>query len=300
MRIIELNETYLQDFISFCQLHRHKVDESYLSDVDLNTYSFVDNLTYLVIENESVIGVCSLMKDSYYLKGKKLRFRIFYGKEACVYPLLWTKILEVVHDVNQVFLFLSEENKEEREIITNLGFSIERYSFLFKRDTSKLTPDFNEDYQIKPFQFNRDEIFWCDVINKSFNFLTSHISDVTEDMVNQLQHQDGFLDTGLMMLYHRDFVIGVLSVSKDEYNGESVAYVGPIAIIPTYQRQGLGTKLLETAIAYAWNHKYKKIILSVNAENDHALGLYIREGFEKIHVAISYCYNINRGELNGI
>lgn len=52
-----------------------------------------------------------------------------------------------------------------------------------------------------------------------------------------------------------------------------------IAILPEFQRQGYGSKLLIHCINYCLTNKLGNIYLDVEANNQHALNLYLRLGF---------------------
>ncbi|WP_042476755.1 GNAT family N-acetyltransferase [Bacillus ndiopicus] len=72
-------------------------------------------------------------------------------------------------------------------------------------------------------------------------------------------------------------------------NVHKEAAIEYIAIAPTFWRQGLGTKLLSTALArISTTHQIPEVQLTVGKTNDSALRLYIAAGFTVKHELISY------------
>ena len=74
-------------------------------------------------------------------------------------------------------------------------------------------------------------------------------------------------------------VVGWVDVSPQM--GEARAHIGTlgIALVPGVRRQGLGERLLRTAIGAAWAKGLTRIELSVRADNARAIALYERCGF---------------------
>ena len=66
------------------------------------------------------------------------------------------------------------------------------------------------------------------------------------------------------------------------------AYVQTIAVAPDAQGHGLGTRLLKELIAESERRGCKRLDLEVRADNDVAIGLYERHGFERIGLRRGY------------
>jgi ribosomal-protein-alanine N-acetyltransferase len=86
-------------------------------------------------------------------------------------------------------------------------------------------------------------------------------------------------------------------VAEDE--GELVGYAGlaavghqadvqTVAVAPTAQGRGLGRLLLDALLAEARRRAATEVLLEVRAENEPALALYRRAGFERIGVRRGY------------
>ncbi|MFA5960680.1 MAG: GNAT family N-acetyltransferase [Tatlockia sp.] len=68
---------------------------------------------------------------------------------------------------------------------------------------------------------------------------------------------------------------------------EDSAILSDIAIIPTHQRQGLGSELLANCINHALTCGKTRLTLDVETSNQNALKLYLRHGFKTIN-AVDY------------
>jgi len=55
-----------------------------------------------------------------------------------------------------------------------------------------------------------------------------------------------------------------------------------LGVIPSFQGRGIGSLLMERAIAHAWQIGVRTVVLSVRIENPRAIGLYERFGFQRI------------------
>ena len=64
--------------------------------------------------------------------------------------------------------------------------------------------------------------------------------------------------------------------------GPPTGWIGQIGVLPEARGRGLGRMLLRWSVAYLRRHGAADIELAVEAENDLALGLYLRAGFEPV------------------
>lgn len=81
----------------------------------------------------------------------------------------------------------------------------------------------------------------------------------------------GYAITHLKIVKH---LLRLKEGRNDEY------HIGLLATLPTYRGQGLGTKLIETAVKNALKKGFKKISLTVKQDNMGAQRLYQRCGFK--------------------
>lgn len=69
---------------------------------------------------------------------------------------------------------------------------------------------------------------------------------------------------------------------RTELNDPQSYLLNSIAIIPTYQRCGIGTRLVEAVVAEALKQKFSSVTLHVWADNTKAIAFYQKLGF-KLH-----------------
>lgn len=100
------------------------------------------------------------------------------------------------------------------------------------------------------------------------------------------------LPGGMMFLFHHDKPVGIVRGAADEYEGEPIMNIGPLAILPEYQGRGLGRILLRAALRFAKEKSYASTILSVNGENERAKTLYLQEGFRQVEAVVCYAYRL--------
>lgn len=297
MKIENLSQERMGDFISYCKSHRKEVDDSFLYDDDLERFKIgEENPTYLLMdEEENIIGVASLIIDEYYKKGKKGRFRIFHSITNNVeyYKKLLREILKHTEGINEIFVFVNEENKGIMNILNSLNFYIERYSFTLIRDAGPIEAAiFPEGFNLKTFEFNRDEEHWCEVRNAGFTKLKGSETPRTPEMISEMQYDGGLLPGGMKILYNHDEPVGIVGVSSEIEDGIEYAFIYSLAVKPERQGKALGRNLLRLALHYGETLGIDRGMLTVNGENDKALNLYHKEGFYKDEVAICYNYDI--------
>ncbi|MBG0740046.1 ribosomal protein S18-alanine N-acetyltransferase [Paeniglutamicibacter antarcticus] len=69
---------------------------------------------------------------------------------------------------------------------------------------------------------------------------------------------------------------------------QPIADVQTIAVLPDCEGQGIGTALLQALLAEAADRDADDVLLEVRADNPRAQQLYLRFGFEQIHVRARY------------
>lgn len=287
-------------FIAYCLAHRCEVDDSYLYDKDFTSFEpDEENPTYIVKQDEKIIAAASLIIDDYHRRGKNGRFRIFHSEKQDAYALLFAEIMKHTQQLDKVFLFVPFVNSELAENMEKLRFTIDRYVFLLIYEIKELPQArLPNGYSIRAFQPDRDEEDWCHIRNTAFSQLKGNSTPITPDMVRQLLLQPDYLDGGLMFLLHNNKPVGIIRASHDTYDGAPSMNIGPIAILPAHQGKGLGKQLLRTALQFAGKRNYKKTVLCVNAENERAKELYLKEGFVQAEGVTAYAYHLNKQSQN--
>ena len=82
------------------------------------------------------------------------------------------------------------------------------------------------------------------------------------------------LITILMKIDGQPVAYGHIDMEKDRY------WLG-IAVIPDFQGKGLGNKIMKELIERAARKGISEVFLSVDKENNEAIGLYLKFGFKE-------------------
>lgn len=298
MRIEILKSNRVEEFIAYCRKHRAEVDDSFLYDDDLKEFEVnVDNPTYIAVDdNDKIIAAASLIINEYHRRGKKGRFRIFHSEvpEAQVYNKLLQAILTHTEGLDKIFVFIHADSSEAIEIIEELKFTVERYSFFLVREDLEVQAfKLPERYEIKPFKAGEHEKAWCEVRNSAFAKLKGSETPITPEMVSKMISDSDNIEGATMLLYHEERPVGVIRGALDEYEGTQTMNIGPVAIIPEYQGKGLGRCLLRAILHFAKKNNFKMTSLCVNGDNERAKALYLQEGFKQVEAVVCYDYYIN-------
>ncbi len=295
MKVIPLNQENLESFKNYCRTFRDELDESFISDGELSKFRVSDdNPTFLLIIGDEVKGVLSVMISDYYKRGKTARIRIFHSStnEFVAYRLLFNEIQHIKQDFNEMYLFAKEDDMILQNILKQLNFNIERYTYVLECDEIKQTMiEVPCGFQLRPNVFNQDEEDWCNVRNDAFK--GQQISDFTLELVAKYKENDDYLEGGMILLYHHKSPVGQVMITKED---DTYSYIGQLAVKKEFQKQGLGRLLLKAAMQFSFEQNFTKSVLVVNAENEKALSLYLSEGFIKTSCVICYKYFFNKFE----
>jgi mycothiol synthase len=294
VKIVKLNEENYNVFISYCKKHRDVLDDSYLIDWELDRFkiSEYENPTFLALVNNDILGVSSLLTNEYLLRGNRARFRILHTMidDINVYRNLLLETEKTVSHLKELVIFSKYDNSKLNEIYIELGFIIDRYIFILIHNdlTNVRIKDQPENYYIKPMNFQTDCETYRQIRNDGFKDLKGSEIPMSTDEVSNLSERDDYIPDGIFILYHQKNPIGIIRTYKELHNEETVIGIGPIAINYEYRGKGLGQYLLNYALAFGNTLGYKKAILNVNADNENAVNVYKKTGFELGESFISF------------
>lgn len=294
MRVEKLNDNKVNDFIDYCKKHREEVDDTFLYDADLEKFNVNEgNITYVLMDEncDDIIGAVSVITNLNYLEERKSRFRIFHSKAANIeaYDMMLKSLLNDIEDTDRIFIFANGKDEKSDEIFKELGFSIERYSYvLIKDDLNDVEPAFSQELKLREFKLGRDEKDWCDVSNAGFkNIKGSTVK--TPDMFEGMDEKDA---KGMLLLYCNEIPVGHVQVSEEVEEEIKYAFISSLCVNPEFGGKGFGRNLLRAGLNYGKSMGITKGMLTVNAENNKALDLYLKEGFRIEESMICYNYNI--------
>ena len=84
--------------------------------------------------------------------------------------------------------------------------------------------------------------------------------------------------------------IGMFKLLPLTYRSSHVAYLGGLAIDPSFAGKGYGFKMMREIIGCARERGFLRIELSASVTNKKAIGLYTKAGFEKEGILRKYTY----------
>ncbi len=301
MRVEKLQEKYLEGFKNYCRTYGAVHDDSFLYEEDIIELAVSDdNPTFLLLEEDRIIGVLSLLLDEYYLRDSKSRLLIYHCIQTD--PKHYKALMEFVlmdsavakqKDVRKLEMFIPDELTDTIDILDVIGFKYYRTSFIMiRKNEEKVRANWSEEYQLKPFFKGQDEDVYANVRNIAFENLAGSAVPMTKDMVIKQAEDNYLLEDGMQVLwYQKHNPVGVIRVISETDETGNYSFIAPIAIVPEHQRKGLGRELLKAGIEIGQKNGYDDCMLVVNAENEQALSLYKKTAF-KVDLAVS-CYHLS-------
>jgi len=286
IRVDKDNQGQLYDY---CSKYAIEHDSSYVPGRDFQISE--EHPSYLMVTDGQVIGAVSLMRTKRFLSVDKGRFSIFHANngDPAVYKKLLQAIRPYLDDLQSVFMFIPVENKVSAGILSELGFEIERYSFVLERSEPALAePAFPGGFTVHPLvptdQEGISQFAAC--LNEEFKELAGHTPSTGEDISTWFEDQS-YIEGGICLLKKEQEPVGTISMMRDlddVDSGEILAF----GILKKYRGLDLGRNLLRYGINYLIGKDLKPIILSVNGENQGAISLYEKEGFILTESVVCY------------
>ncbi|MCI3921455.1 GNAT family N-acetyltransferase [Paenibacillus sp. TRM 82003] len=297
LHIVKIERSLLRAWIEYAKKYRSRLDDSFLSDEELERIDSAAPVPMfgIVDEEGTIRGAVALADEAYLVSAKKARFRIFHAESGDPehYESLWTAMKPYTNEVQSIFLFVREEQSTIRRCIESLSFQVERMAYVLIRNTSDPAPEpqFPEGFSLRTFAFDRDEATWCTVRNSGFARLKGSEAPMAPEHVAEFRDWEDHLEGGMFLLYDGDEAVGCVRVARSDDDDRPCAEIGPLALKPSHQGRGLGRALLQAAIRFGRAQGFDAICLSVNAENENAVRLYLKEGFRKEHAFVCYAKN---------
>jgi len=260
--IINLTEDYLKAFIDYMKTHKTEADDYFLSDEALDQFDIEDNYTYLMLEANVIIGVISVMKKF----GVRLRYIHVADHDVSIFQNLYN---EMKRQISHFKVFL-EEGSPYIELFKKQGMILERTVYALRRDQEPININqISTDYDLSPLDIEKDLQGFVDVRNQAFKDVKG---SEPRDVDFYLKHLRGneYIKEGTLLLKHNDKPVAIIKAAKEIEAGEWQLYIGPVAVIPTYQGKGLGKYMLSNIIDLA-NRLDCICRLSVNTDNENAL-----------------------------
>jgi len=291
MKIKKVTDENRKKLIDYATKYGIEHDSSYLPGRDFEISK--ETPSYLLLEDDEVFGAVCLMRTKRFLSVNKGRFSIFHAKNGD--PAAYRKLLEAIRphmdDLQNVFMFIPEKNAGSAGILSDLGFEIERFSFVLERSEPALSePVFPEGITVHPLdptdQEGSRQFAAC--LNEEFKELAGHTTSTAEDVLTWFEDQ-GYIEDGMCLLKKGQEAIGTIALYRDMDAIEG-GEIGAFGILEQYRGLDLGRNLLRYGINFLIEKDLKPSILSVNGDNRGAIRLYESEGFQLTESVV--CYNL--------
>lgn len=296
MKTVFLKEKLINDFINYCKRHRGTTTDTNLHDEVLENFIPDENTnpTYLLLDDDekTILGVASLIIDSYSRQGREARFRFFHcvKQEKYYYQLLLKMLLPHTIGLKKLYIFLSVEDTETKAMLEEIKFTVEGYSYdMIREDIQVKEVSFPDGYELRTFQIGRDEEDWCEIRNIGF---TPPRTPETVPLYWEGDEALGHFEDGMMILYYGEKPVGTVRASKELEDDIWYTFISVLCVRPEYRRMGLGKNLLRAGLHLGRGKGYPEALLCVDPENEKALDLYIDEGFKEAYGSICLRYDL--------
>ncbi|MFZ9299376.1 MAG: GNAT family N-acetyltransferase [Chitinophagaceae bacterium] len=102
---------------------------------------------------------------------------------------------------------------------------------------------------------------------------------------------DELVKRGHLYIYEADGLpAGMFKLQPMRYRNRHIIYLGGVAVAPECKGKGHGSKIITESVSIAHQLGFKRIELTVATENEKAIHLYERHGFQKEGVLKNYSY----------
>lgn len=300
MEIKSLDALTLEAFKTYCRKHRLGLDDSFLSDEDIDTFQVgKSNPTVLILNQNTIEGVYSLIQDAYQIKCQVARFRIFHciHPDMSLYHALFKAMGPLNPEIHRLHYFVHKDQDQVKTFLENLNFKAERQTYVMVRKPQVLNEiQLPPDYYLSDYVAQQDDEDYLWVRNQAFKSIQGSDTEHGLEDLQAYMKPSKVIKQGVKILRYQNQAVGIIRMEPEIDAEETYAFVAPLAILPSFQGKGLGTQLLRAGIQAGIDAGFLSTMLSVNAENESALKLYKNEGFEITQAFVQYKYLIN--ELN--
>lgn len=189
---------------------------------------------------------------------------------------LWLALVNLIpFELNEYQFFVNEKNTLARQFIEFINGK-ETGNHLVLRGKRTCQPN--------------GQVKFIETYNSSFHKSFTALHDWafsntyynSEQILKRISKENQLLITG-----DNNILKGYVYVEADPLHGEGA--IEYIAVSPDFQRQGIAKELMKAALHHLFSYDgIKEITLSVEADNEAAIGLYLATGFQVVHRLIAY------------
>ncbi|MEG0069982.1 GNAT family N-acetyltransferase [Cetobacterium sp.] len=126
-------------------------------------------------------------------------------------------------------------------------------------------------FQRKRFAKMTEEDFVCEVVQKAF--AREKLSDHNEhNLVKALLKSDAFIKDLSLTAKFKGMIVGYILFTKVKVGDETLLALAPLAVLPKFQKKGIGKSLVEKGHAVAKKLGYKGVVVLGHPEYYTKLG----------------------------
>ena len=163
---------------------------------------------------------------------------------------------------------LNEKDLYARKIIENYG-----YTYSFSEATFEAAAEeteMNHSIHIRPYNESTDLEPLIEIFRETFG-------DLRDETVELIEMNTSVPGRVIWVAELDGEVVGTLTTAKDVIS----QWITSLAVHPLHQRKGVATALLGWAKDFAYQSGEQQVLLEVEMENEEALSVYLKAGFQK-------------------
>ena len=168
------------------------------------------------------------------------------------------------------------------------GWSRHRELWEMRRPLPSACPQFGlTDFELTTFRMGVDEKAWLDANNAAFAGHPENVSMTRRDLEHRLA-QPWFDVEGFFLAWDGDDLAGSCWTKIHE-DGMGEIYI--VGVVPGWEGRGLGKALVCHGLNYLSEVRHvSRVKLYVDSENERAVGLYAKMGFETTRIIEAFAY----------
>jgi len=106
--------------------------------------------------------------------------------------------------------------------------------------------------------------------------------------------KEGVMAKGELAYYNNDVAVGEICYRIEKNGDVSKLYIMTIGVLPTYQKLGIATKLLNRIVEKS--EGISEIYLHVSVTNEGAMKFYEKQGFTRLEKVEKYYKSLDEGD----
>ncbi len=165
------------------------------------------------------------------------------------------------------------------EILAQAGFRERLRYYLMRLEMTAPPPpprELPDEFELVDFGGEKDfDVLWS-ILEPAFSYLERDSSAYEQNKAIFGSIQSAYFPICIESVSGRP--VGTIAMVPSGDRG----HVATLGVIPSFQRRGIGSLLMERAIDRAWRLGVRTIDLSVRTENPQAISIYRRFGFQTI------------------